>query len=48
MELTLEFCEVSSMLAGENRAWVGLMARCVLAALIILLFAIPLLGYVPR
>jgi hypothetical protein len=31
------------MLAGENRSWVGLMTRCILALLIILLFALPML-----
>jgi hypothetical protein len=36
------------MLAGENRAWVGLMTRCILAVLIILLFAVPLLEYLGR
>jgi hypothetical protein len=32
------------MFASENRNWVGLMARCVLAVLIILMFAVPLLA----
>ena len=31
------------MLAGENRNWMGLITRCVMAILIILLFAVPLL-----
>lgn len=48
MGLTLEFGEVSSMLVGENRTWIGLITRCTLAVLIILLFAVPLLEYIGR
>lgn len=36
------------MLTGENHLWIGFVARFVLAILIIVVFALPLLHYITQ